>query len=323
MIKKGYFLLLFLLLTQLLLAQSPLLDQWFLNNYLINPAITGIERFMDVQLGSRYQWTGVDGAPTSHFISAHSPIGNIRSKKGFTKTPSPSSPDEYSYQKFKFEPHHGIGGIIYIDQIGPFTNFELNGSYALHLALNQSLFLSTGFSLGFIRRYLNMNAISTSLQADPAIANFNPDMSLSVRPGIWLYGDRFYLGGSVSEFIDSEDQKELRSSILTAGYRFDSKAESLHITPYGLLRLNSIKKHYDIGLKIDWKRQVYIGGTYRSTNETVLYLGSSINYFLGFTYLFNVGPRSTFTNGSGGTHEIQLSFRFKNKEKISCPQKMW
>ena len=52
------------------------------------------------------------------------------------------------------------------------------------------------------------------------------------------------------------------------------------------------------------------------------YLGASINFLMSFTYLFYSGAIESFTAGSGGTHEFQLNFRFNNKERIPCPQKM-
>lgn len=322
MIKSACILILLLLSTGVF-GQSPLLDQWFLNNYLVNPAITGIERYWDVQVGSRFQWTGVDGAPESYFISTHTPLGNPRPKKGFTKTPNPSQRDLYNYNNFKHQAHHGVGGIIYLDQIGPFRTIEFSSSYAYHLALNKSLFLSAGLSVGLFQQTLNFNKVSADVQSDPAVTNFKSSMIFPLRPGIWLYGDKFYLGAAYSEFFNSNDQNELRTSILTMGYRFDSNLEMIHLTPYGLLRLNGIQNSFDIGLKVDWKRLIYAGGTYRSTNETVLYVGASINFLLGFTYLYNVGSKETFTYGSCLTHEIQLNFRFNNKEEVPCPQKMW
>ena len=304
-------------------AQSPLLDQWFLNNYLMNPAVTGIEQYMDVQVGSRFQWSGVDGAPTSHYFSAHSPLGNPRPVKGFSRTPKPGKRDEYNYKGFPSKAHHGIGAVIYRDQVGPFSSMETNVSYAYHMPLGKKLFLSAGASAGIFRQSLDVNEVSASVQMDPAIANFTPQNTLVLRPGLWLYGSKFYLGGAVSEFINSVDQVQLRTTTVTTGYRFDSQLEGIHFTPYGLIRLNAIENNYDVGLKVDWNRLAYIGGTYRSTGETVLYMGASLNFLVGFTYLYNVGSPESFTNGAGGTHEFQLNLRFRNKEKIPCPQMMW
>ena len=321
--KKKACTLLFLVSGYLLQAQSPLLDQWFLNNYLINPAIAGIERYADVQLGSRFQWTGVDGAPVTHYLSVHTPLGNPRPKKGFTKTPLSRQQDQYNYKGMKYASHHGIGGVVYYDQIGPFVNLEFNVSYAYHLAISKKVFVSAGVSAGLFSQSLQISDISGPVQSDPAVVNFNARNTFTLRPGVWTYGDQFYLGVSHSEFINDEEQATLRTSIFTAGYRFDSGQDGIHFTPYGMLRLNQIQNNYDVGMKVDWKRRYYGGATYRSTKETVYYLGASVNFLMSFTYLFYSGAVDSFTAGSGGTHEFQLNFRFNNKERIPCPQKMW
>ena len=306
-----------------MLAQSPVLDQWFLNNYLTNPAITGIEQYMDVQLSSRLQWTGVDGAPSSHFLSVHTPLGNPRSKNGFTKTPTPNKPTEYNYKSRRYQPHHGLGGLVYMDRVGPFANLEANISYAYHIPVAEGLFLSAGASVGLFRQALDTDLVSIPVQGDPAISGFNPNSTLVLRPGLWLYGEQFYLGASLSEFFNPEDQDQLRTTIVTTGYRFDSSAEGVHFTPYALARINTIRNNYDLGMKVDWRRLVYIGATYRSTNEAVIYLGASINFRMSFTYLYNTGSERSFTSGAGGTHEFQLNFRVRNRERIPCPQRMW
>ena len=139
-------------------------------------------------------------------------------------------------------------------------------------------------SVGLFSQSLQISDISLPIQSDPAVVNFNGRNTFTLRPGIWLYGDQFYLGASHTEFINDAEQTVLRTSIFTVGYRFDSGHEGIHFTPYGMLRLNQVENNYDFGLKVDWNRRFYAGATYRSTKETVLYLGASVNFLMGFTY---------------------------------------
>jgi hypothetical protein len=46
-----------------------------INNYVLNPAITGIEDYTDVRLGYRDQWRGIEGAPVTAYLSVHGSVG--------------------------------------------------------------------------------------------------------------------------------------------------------------------------------------------------------------------------------------------------------
>ena len=58
-----------------LAQQRPQYSQYMLNNYLLNPALTGIEDYADVRFGHRQQWVGLEGAPVTYYVSAHMPVG--------------------------------------------------------------------------------------------------------------------------------------------------------------------------------------------------------------------------------------------------------
>ena len=61
---------------QFLFAQQrPQYTQYVLNNYIINPALSGIENYTDVKISSRDQWVGLNGAPRTMYLTVHSPIG--------------------------------------------------------------------------------------------------------------------------------------------------------------------------------------------------------------------------------------------------------
>src|ERR1700759_5276110 len=55
--------------------QRPHYTQYILNNYILNPALSGIENYTDVKLSSRDQWVGLKGAPKTMYFSIQAPIG--------------------------------------------------------------------------------------------------------------------------------------------------------------------------------------------------------------------------------------------------------
>src|SRR5574339_1065151 len=61
--------------TNCLSQQKPHYTQYILNQYVINPAITGIENYVDVKLSHRHQWVGIQDAPVTTYLTIHSAIG--------------------------------------------------------------------------------------------------------------------------------------------------------------------------------------------------------------------------------------------------------
>src|ERR1051325_5228707 len=55
--------------------QKPHYTQYILNQYIVNPALTGIENYTDIKVSHRHQWVGVQDAPVTTYLTAHTPIG--------------------------------------------------------------------------------------------------------------------------------------------------------------------------------------------------------------------------------------------------------
>ena len=55
--------------------QRPHYTQYILNQYILNPALTGIENYTDIKLSHRIQWQGLSGAPVTTYFSVHAPLG--------------------------------------------------------------------------------------------------------------------------------------------------------------------------------------------------------------------------------------------------------
>src|SRR3954471_12637357 len=64
--------------------QKPHYTQYILNQYILNPALTGIENYTDIKVSHRQQWAGIDGAPVTTYLTAHTPLG----KKDYKTTPT-------------------------------------------------------------------------------------------------------------------------------------------------------------------------------------------------------------------------------------------
>ena len=122
-----------------LAQQRPHYTQYVLNNYILNPALSGIENYTDVKMSARKQWIGLDGAPQTFYFSIHGPLGKNDYK---TTATSFNVPGENPRGKAYWEnytasdPHHGIGFFMVNDRTGLYNRFQAADSFLFFLMKN-------------------------------------------------------------------------------------------------------------------------------------------------------------------------------------------
>lgn len=300
-------------------GQGPTFDQWFSNNYLVNPAIGGIEEYTDVQLGVRQQWSGIDGAPQTLYVSAHMPIGI--NNQGFTPEPEFSrfrpKKDQYKTRNFA---HHGVGIVLVQDAIGAFSTTEARATYAYHLPVSGEWMLSGGLGVGYLRQALNPGKITPSQLDDPALGNTSARHSLVPQAGLWFYGNSLYLGASYIQYPGTQVANRF---VINGGYRFQLPYSPFGIMPFALIRIGGMNQGIDSGIKADWKNRISLGSTYRSIGDVIVFAGIAPAPLLTVNYYFTMGTRKSISNLAGLTHELQISFRLNNRNNVICPQQLW
>ncbi len=55
--------------------QQPYYTQYILNNFILNPALAGIENYWDFKVSYRNQWVGLQGAPRTLYLTVNAPLG--------------------------------------------------------------------------------------------------------------------------------------------------------------------------------------------------------------------------------------------------------
>src|SRR5471030_1364761 len=193
-----YLLIIFVSIVEVAAAQQkPQYTQYVFNNFLLNPAVSGIENYTDVKLGYRSQWTGLDGAPVTSYLTVNAPIGQNFIQGDATSFPGGGGDSPYSRlytQNYEAAaPHHGIGFMVVTDKAGPTTTTNIDVSYAYYLGLTDRLNLAVGVSGWLARTALNTSEITLETALDPAITNgigaqWKPDLNI----GAWLYAHDYY-----------------------------------------------------------------------------------------------------------------------------------
>src|SRR5215216_4856179 len=112
--------------------QKPFYTQYVLNNYVLNPALTGIENYTDVKMSVRDQWVGLTGAPKTYYLTVHTALGKKDYKTSATSYDVPgANPRGTAYWEnyTASEAHHGLGFAIINDNTGLYNHFKANVSY--------------------------------------------------------------------------------------------------------------------------------------------------------------------------------------------------
>ncbi len=320
--------------------QQPQYTQYLINNYILNPAITGIENYTDVKLSHRHQWVGLQDAPVTTYLTIHKPLGKQDDR---TTATSFRTPDEnprgrnflQDYQAAK--PHHGIGLKIINDRTGPLNRFAGYISYAYHVGISEQTSIAAGFEGGVRNISLNRNKLDfgTANPVDPAvytsgeINRLKPDFGA----GIWIYSADYFIGVSAQQIIPqslyfSDNQVKQQQGKLvphlfgTAGYRFFLD-DDIAMTPSIMVKyVQPTPVQFDFNTKFQYRDLLWVGAGYRLKDgfNGMLGLNVSNTFNISYSYDYTTSQLNTVTKG---THEIVLGFLIGNKYGDWCPRNVW
>jgi len=328
-------LVLFLIINSASAQQLPQYTQYIFNSFLINPAVAGIENYTDVKLGYRKQWSGINGAPTTGFVSVNMPLGNnylygnANSFSGEGNNPmSRSFVQEYRAA----EPHHGIGLSALTDQAGPLRQSNISAAYAYHIGISSDFNLALGVSAGVTRFNLDYSALTTE--------NFDPTMAEAIttqfKPylgaGLWLYGPRFFAGISgqqiyaqrISYTTDDQykDGKLVNHVFATAGYKIYMDDNFAAIPSVMLKYSAQAPLSYDINAKIAYQDKFWVGAGYRHNDAFSGMIGFNVSSLINLSYAYDA-TTSALQSVSNGSHEIILGILLNNRYRVKCPQRQF
>nr|WKN34313.1 type IX secretion system membrane protein PorP/SprF [Tunicatimonas sp. TK19036] len=308
------------------------LTQYFQNPQAINPATTGIEGFMDVKIGYRQQWSGLDGAPETYYISAHAPLRSSSTKTNYQNNSLRiSSPSLYSQsggsQEFNSAVKHGIGGYITSDNQGIFAQTSGFLSYASHFLIGDQLRLSLGVSGGIVNQQIDLSGVTVVEQNDPTYQAYQNQQgqttNFDVNAGIFLYNDLFYVGYSAARvfqnrlYADSEitAQQQL-THFGMLGVRLDV-SDALLLVPGAFIGYDGINPlTYDVGARLKLRDLLWFGASYRNTETVAAMAGVSISNTFNVSYSYDYGF-SGINNFQSGIHEITLGFELFNQRQVA------
>ncbi len=325
---------------------KPQYTQYMQNNFLVNPAIAGIESYTDIKNGYRTQWQGVDGAPRTFYITAHTPFytnkRSSRSKYSYKQDKLAHSREQMSSKKrdlSRAKSHHGVGAKIAVDQTGGFSRYNGELTYAYHQKLGREIFMSAGFSFGYTASNFNTAGVDMGESADLAILNVDEinTYNFDIHSGILIYGRDFHFGIAVNQALNAEphylevedDNKASNNMNLfsTLAVKFNTSRE-LDIIPSAIVKkIGDSPLSFDFSVKSVLRNRYWAGVAYRNSNTISAFVGLVVLPFLDVSYSYDYGINQ-LDLASRGSSEVIVGFRFprggKKKRKIKrgaipCP----
>lgn len=315
------------------MAQSrPQTTQYTLNYFLSNPAMTGLENYADIRLGHRRQWSGIEGAPTTTWVTVNLPLGYTTDQAPPLSLPEEDDRETF-FQLLPVQRHHGIGLIAYQDKIGPYVSNCVNFSYAWHVPVTETIAFSAGLSAGLQQlRYDGSKNIYPDQALDPAVMNsYGSKTSPDLNAGIMLYSGRFFAGASLqqiipSKFIDAKNTLSAykREYILSGGYNFMlDDQQDIRLLVSALARTDGANPaSWNINAKCSFASTWWAGASWRYKDAVsgMLGLHAGRNFNIAYAYDHTLSPLGRFSNGS---HELMLAYQLFKFDRRINPRVDW
>ncbi|HRE63303.1 MAG TPA: type IX secretion system membrane protein PorP/SprF, partial [Ferruginibacter sp.] len=312
---------------------KPSYTQYVLNNYILNPAVTGIENYTDIKLSYRNQWTGITGAPVTGYFTMHTPIGksDLRTNATSFQVPGENPRGKQYWEEYTAPaPHHGVGVTILNDKAGYINRWTFSGSYAYHKPLGVRTTLSAGINAGMSSINLDRSKINwASLDPnDPAVGYANGELK-KVKPeigaGLWLYSADYFVGLSALNIVPGKVKFQNNNEhasyyepnyFLTAGYRLLLNND-LNLIPSVMLQYwqpQLLGVHGNA--KLQYKDLLWVGASYRYGDLISGYsamAGMNVGNTFNVSYAYEVATTNKMRAYTGNTHELMIGFILGNK----------
>jgi type IX secretion system PorP/SprF family membrane protein len=278
--------------------QLPVFTQFPSDELYFNPAVAGTKRIYDIRLDYRKQWVGMPDAPLTEGLSL-----NYRLLRG----------------------RMGVAAYLYQDYTGPTQRNDYTLCYAYHLKL-PDLVVSLGVAGSMTDYFVNGAKVTIHQLGDPAIDQsitshaWTPDASA----GLFMYNDRWKLGLSVSNLIQSRENLyktytpplDTNHSGIVAlmphfygylSYNFSGNPNYIWQSSLFVAQTTGTPLYLAYSMRVHIKERFYAGISFRLKDAIALDLGMIFkgNYQICYSYDYITSPLKNYTSGS---HEITLIF---------------
>ncbi|WEK37402.1 MAG: type IX secretion system membrane protein PorP/SprF [Candidatus Pseudobacter hemicellulosilyticus] len=318
--------------------QQPHYTQYILNQYILNPALTGIENYTDIKLSHRHQWSGLQGSPVTTYFTVHAPLGKADYRTTATSfdVPGQNPRGQRYWESYTAAvPHHGIGAQVVNDVTGALSHFNALLTYAYHIGISPRTSLSAGFGAGFSRFSLNSAKLNFgTTTVDPIVYSSGVlnKMTANFSAGLYLYAADYFIGLSAQQLAParlsytdntiSTTGQTVPHFFATAGYRF-LLDEDFNLIPSLMLKyVSPLPVQPELNIKLQYRDVLWLGTSARYKDGYAAMFGLKAGNALHIGYSYD-RTTSSLNNYSTGSHELLLGFILGNKYSDACPRNIW
>lgn len=288
--------------------QDAQYTQYMYNPLSVNPAYAGSRDVLSLGGLYRSQWVGLDGSPRTMNFSLHSPVGN----------------------------NVGLGINFTRDEIFIADESYLDANFSYRLKVSEGSNLSLGIKGGV--HLLNID--SNKLNSGPfnngdneTQINIDNKLSPQVGAGAFYYTNKFYLGFSVPNILQTEHFDESSNSnnssataeervnyYMMTGYTFDV-SENLLFKPAVLTKLvQGSPLQVDVSANFLIHDKLTLGAAYRWSAAISGLVGLQVSdqIMIGFAYDRETTELQQYNDGS---YEVFLRFElFSRNDGLKNPR---
>ncbi len=287
--------------------QFTQLTQYMNNQMTYNPAYVGSKEDVNVEVGLRMQWLGIEGSPATQVVGVHMPVAGISS---------------------------GIGLNIVNDLLGAERNTSLMLSYAYRAKLGANARLGVGFNIGGIQKGLDGNKLRSSngdyVGGIDHADDFIPTGSVSALAidaglGVYLETDRLTLGLSAQKLLEPTvsfsnpaggnlDIPYNRHFFFFGSYELE--IGNILLYPSLLLKSDLVKLQGEISAVAAFGDVFKAGLAFRgfepeSFDAVSILAGMDISRQFTLMYSYDL-TLSALRDASSGSHELSVHYKIQN-----------
>ena len=287
--------------------QDALFTQYMYAKLEFNPATAGSREVFSMDLLTRFQWVGIEGAPRTFCFTVSTPLRN---------------------------PHIGLGLYAYRDELGPTIDYNIMGTFAYRILFPTST-LSFGISAGIKYYNIDWNALNPKDPGDIELVNdINNRVVPDVDFGIYYHHARYYIGLSSKHLLQNQmvassttpdDQtsftKLLRNFYGIAGGKIPFSKRVMFLPSLLVKYVQHAPLQADISARFLLYNLLTLGVSYRTERALGLLVGVDIGKGFSIGYAYDIWFNALKAN-SRGSHEIRIGYEVDlfHKKRMLTPR---
>jgi type IX secretion system PorP/SprF family membrane protein len=288
--------------------QDVLFTQYMYDKLELNPAYAGSQELFAMDMLTRIQWVGIQGAPRTISFTAHTPLK---------------------------DPHIGLGFEAIRDALGPSVDYGVEGSFAYRVIFPTTK-LCFGVAAGIKYSDIDWSALNPQ---DGNDFELNNQVKNKVVPdvdfGIYYYGSQFYVGLSSKHLLQNQtvvesttpaDAKNTYTTLLRhfygmAGGAFPLGGNVVFMPSILCKYVQNAPFQTDLNASFMIYNVLTLGATYRTDAAVGLLVEVNISKNFTFGYSYDIWF-NTLQSYNKGSHEIHLGccFDIFDKNRMLTPR---